>query len=68
MFKHKLSKRKPKIIQTRNMTMTRFKDDVYHKWLYKNIDTMHAVTQQVKEQLEKFIPLDIRPRVAVVYM
>lgn len=64
----KLSKRKPKIIQTRNMTMTRFKDDFYHKWLYKNIDTMHAVTYQVKEQLEKFIPQEIRPSIEVVYM
>ncbi len=63
-----LSKRKPKIMQTRNMTMTRFKDDVYHKWLYKSIDILHAVTYQVKEQLEKFIPQDIRPTVEVVYM
>ncbi|MBU1668288.1 glycosyltransferase family 4 protein [bacterium] len=63
-----LSRRKPQIIQTRNMTMTRFKDDVYHKWLYKNITTMHAVTYQVKEQLEKFIPSDVRPNVEVVYM
>ena len=63
-----LSRRKPKIIQTRNMSMTRFKSDFYHKWLYKNIDTMHAVTYQVKEQLEKFIPEDIRPNVEVVYM
>ena len=63
-----LSKKNPKIIQTRNMTMTRFKDDFYHKWLYKNIHTMHAVTYQVKEQLEKFIPSDIRPNIEVVYM
>ena len=63
-----LSKKSPKIIQTRNMTMTRFKDDFYHKWLYKNIDTMHAVTYQVKEQLTKFIPADIRPNIEVVYM
>ena len=63
-----LSKKNPKIIQTRNMTMTRFKDDFYHKWLYQNIDTMHAVTYQVKEQLTKFIPTDIRPKVEVVYM
>ena len=63
-----LSKRKPKIMQTRNMTMTRFKDDFYHKWLYKNISMMHAVTYQVKDQLEKFIPLDIRPNVEMVYM
>ncbi len=63
-----ISKRKPKIMQTRNMTMTRFKDDVYHKWLYKNIDTLHAVTYQVKTQLEKFIPLEIRPKVEMFYM
>jgi glycosyltransferase involved in cell wall biosynthesis len=63
-----LSKRKPKIIQTRNMTMTRFKNDFYHKWLYKNIDTMHAVTFQVKEQIENFIPSYICPHVEMVYM
>lgn len=63
-----LSKKKPKIIQTRNMTMTRFKNDFYHKWLYKNITTMHAVTYQVKKQLEKFIPKEVCPNVKMVYM
>lgn len=63
-----LSKKKPKIIQTRNMTMTRFKDDFYHRWLYKNITAMHAVTYQVKAQLEKFIPSDICPKIEMVYM
>lgn len=63
-----LSRKKPKIIQTRNMSMTRFKDDFYHKWLYRNIDTMHAVTNQVKEQIEKFVPSEICPKVEMVYM
>jgi len=63
-----LSKRKPQIMQTRNMTMTRFKDDFYHKWLYKNINTMHAVTYQVKEQIKKFIPKDICPKIEMIYM
>ncbi|QOY51424.1 glycosyltransferase family 4 protein [Candidatus Sulfurimonas baltica] len=63
-----LSKRKPKIIQTRHMTMTRFKNDFYHKWLYKNIDTIHAVTYQVKGQLEQFIPSEIRPKLEMVYL
>ena len=63
-----LSKRKPKLIQSRHMTMTRFKDDFYHKWLYKNIDIMHAVTYGVKEQLGKFIPADIRPKIEMVYL
>jgi glycosyltransferase involved in cell wall biosynthesis len=63
-----LSKRKPKIIQSRHMTMTRFKGNFYHKWLYKNIDIIHAVTDQVKEQLQKFIPQDVRPKTKMVYL
>lgn len=62
------SKKKPKLVQTRNMTMTRFKDDFYHRFLYKNIDLMLPVTFQVKDQIEKFIPEDIRPKVQTLYM
>ncbi len=63
-----ISRQKPKLVQTRNMTMTRFKDDVYHRWLYKNLDMMLPVTYQVKAQLEKFIPEDVRPEIEVLYM
>lgn len=62
------SKAKPKLVQTRNMTMTRFKDDFYHRFLYKNMDLMLPVTYQVKDQIEKFIPEDIRPKVKTLYM
>ena len=63
-----MSKRKPKLVQSRHMRMTRFKDDLYHRWLYKNLDMIHAVTYQVKAQLEKFIPQDIRPKIEMVYL
>lgn len=63
-----LSKKKPKVLQSRHMSMTRFKNDFYHKWLYRNIDTIHAVTNQVKEQLIKYIPQDVRPNVEMVYL
>ncbi|MDP1784345.1 MAG: glycosyltransferase family 4 protein [Sulfuricurvum sp.] len=63
-----LSKRKPKVVQSRHMTMTRFKDDRYHQFLYKNLDVMLAVTHQVKSQIEKFIPKQIRPRTEVLYI
>lgn len=63
-----MSSRKPKVVQSRHMTMTRFKDDFYHKWLYKNVYLIHAVTDQVKEQLEKFIPKDVRPVCKRVYL
>jgi len=64
----KLSKQKPKLVQTRNMNMTRFKDDFYHRFLYQNIDMMLPVTQRVAEQIKKFVPDAIRPRVELLYM
>src|SRR3990167_5686560 len=64
----KFSKQNPKIVQTRHMTMTRFKNDFYHRYLYKNIEMILAVTQQVADQIHKFIPEDIRPKVRVSYI
>lgn len=63
-----ISKRKPRVVQSRHMTMTRFKDDFYHRFLYKNLDLMLAVTQQVKSQIEKFVPIEICPKVEVLYI
>ena len=62
------SNKKPKLVQSRHMRMTRFKDDFYHRWLYKNIDMIHTVTLKVKEQIEKYIPDDIRPELKMVYL
>jgi len=64
----KLSNKNPKLVQTRNMNMTRFKDDFYHRFLYKNIDMMLPVTKRVAEQIHKYIPDEIRPKVEVLYM
>src|SRR5574344_757952 len=62
-----ISKKKPKIVQTRNMHMTRFKDDFYHKFLYKNIATIVGISAKVSEQLNKFIPQDVKPKIITWY-
>ncbi len=62
-----ISKKKPKIVQTRNMHMTRFKDDFYHKFLYKNISTIVGISAKTSKQLVKFIPSDIRPKIITWY-
>ena len=67
-FAKLLSKQKPKIIQTRHMTMTRFKNDFYHKFLYKNIDTIICVTKELENQIQKFISSEIRPKTKVLYL
>lgn len=64
----KFSKRKPKIVQTRHMTMTRFKDDFYHKFLYKNIDTIICITKALESQIKRFIPENIRPELKQLYL
>jgi L-malate glycosyltransferase len=63
-----ISKRKPRVVQSRHMRMTRFKDDFYHRFLYRNLNMILAVTQQVKEQIEKFIPSEIRPKTEILYI
>ena len=63
-----LSSRRPKVVQSRHMRMTRFKDDFYHRFLYRNLDMILAVTQQVKGQIEKFIPSAICPKVETLYI
>lgn len=63
-----LSRRRPKLVQTRNMTMTKFKNDPYHRLLYRHMDLMLPVTYQVAEQLRRFIPQSVRPEIEVLYM
>ena len=63
-----LSKKKPKLVQTRNMTMTRFKDDFYHRFLYKHMDMILPVNLQVADQINRYIPELIRRKVEVLYM
>ena len=63
-----LSRKKPSIILSRHMGMTRFKDDIYHRWLYQHISTIHAVTRQVEAQLIKFIPSSVRPDIELIYL
>lgn len=67
-FAKLLSKQKPKIVQTRHMTMTRFKSDFYHSFLYKNIDTILCITKAVENQIHKFIPSKIRPQTMTLYL
>lgn len=62
------SKKKPKIVHSRHMNITRFKDDIYHRWLYKNIDLLHAVTKQIELQMQKFIPNGIIPPIKTIYL
>lgn len=50
------SRQKPALVYTRQMGVTRFKKDIYHNFLYKQLDLMLTITQQIEDTCKRFIP------------
>ena len=51
------SSRKVKIIYTRQMSLTRKKNDVYHRFLYKNVDAYLVITKALFDDAIKYLPI-----------
>jgi len=51
------SKRKPKLVYTRQMMITRYKSDFYHRFIYKQLDYMLTITKQLESLCNTFIPV-----------
>lgn len=62
------SRRRPLIVQTRNMHITRYKSDIYHRFLYHNMRLIAGISQQVNRQLHTYIPEDVRPEIITWYL
>lgn len=50
-------KRKVKLIYTRQMSLTRQKDDIYHRFLYKNVDAYLVITKALYDDAIKYLPI-----------
>jgi L-malate glycosyltransferase len=50
------SKRKPKLVYTRQMMITRYKNDLYHRFIYSQLDYMLTITKQLENLCNTFIP------------
>jgi glycosyltransferase involved in cell wall biosynthesis len=50
------SKQKPALLYTRQMGVTRLKDDVYHNLLYGQLNLMLTITKQIETVCKKLIP------------
>ncbi len=62
------SKRKPKLVITRHMKFPAMKDSLLHRFLYKYIDHMIAITKTMAHDLQRFIPEDVRPDISLNYL
>ncbi len=60
------SRRKVKLIYTRQMSLTRKKDDFYHRFLYGNVDAYLVITKALYDDAIKYLPLN-KERIHVLY-
>jgi len=67
-FAKVFSKTKPKIMLTRHMKFPSRKGSFFHRFLYKNIDHIMAITQTMAADLKRFIPHDVQPAISVNYL
>lgn len=51
------SRRKPALVYTRQMMITRAKNDFYHNFLYRQLDLMLTITKELEGLCKNFIPL-----------
>jgi glycosyltransferase involved in cell wall biosynthesis len=52
----KMSRKKPALVYTRQMKITRYKTDFYHRFMYKEMDLMLTITRQLEDEAKTFIP------------
>lgn len=61
------SKTKPRLVYTRQMKMTRSKDDFYHNFLYRQMDRMLAITDTLANEASGFLSPENAKKVARLY-
>ncbi len=52
-----ISHRKVKLVYTRQMSLTRMKNDLYHRFLYRNVDVYLVITKALYNDAVKFLPI-----------
>lgn len=55
-FAKAFSRRKPALVYTRQMMITRRKNDFYHNFLYRQLDLLLTITRELEGLCKKFIP------------
>jgi L-malate glycosyltransferase len=65
-FARAFSKRKPALVYTRQMMITRAKNDFYHNFLYRQLNLMLTITRELEGLCKKFIP-SFADRITTLY-
>lgn len=60
------SRRKVKLIYTRHMALTRKKDDIYHRFLYRNVDAYLVITKVLYNEAVEYLPIE-KSKIHIIY-
>lgn len=63
----RLSKRKPKLVYTRQMQITRPKRDRYHEFMFSNVDLVITITKALGDAMRRFLNPRYAERVVPLY-
>lgn len=61
------SKRKPRLVYTRQMQITRNKDDIYHRFLYNQVDVFIVITKVLAGLARSFLSEQDKNKVIPLY-
>jgi L-malate glycosyltransferase len=61
-----LARRPPRLVYTRQMAITRSKDDILHRWFYRQLDKVLVISQLLAQQAQGFFPIATE-RIKVLY-
>jgi len=67
-FAKLLSNKRPKLVLMRHMQFPAKKDGLLHRFLYRNIDHIIAITNTMADDFRRFVPKDVLPRLSVNYL
>lgn len=63
----RFSQRKPKLVYSRHMAITRSKKDPLHRWFYSEVDCLIVVTKLMQQEAETYLPLP-KSRIHQLYL
>jgi len=63
----KLSKRKPRLIYTRHMAFFSSRHNFYHRMMYREVDRIYTITEQMHRQAIEFLPID-KHKIETLYL
>ena len=63
----RLSARTPRLVYTRHMQITRAKKDIYHRWVYAQVDCLLAITDAMNAKIRQCLDARMAGRVHTLY-